>query len=197
MTASSLQAFYTRRRAAAGRRSGRAVERAVALLREWRQRSSDRAKLPMFDDGMLEDHRHHPGRGRVTQLKAILEGVMNRQTVRQPAAIGGSPPGDPGALRAAACRRLLKRAAPGGSIGPCRHPGVPDHPRGARCGGPEISSPIRLGAHAPQGEQRFCQAVVADGAGTNRRSNPTCRRKSGSPGSSGRPLSRRRRRTSG
>ena len=45
MTASSLQAFYTCRRAAAGRRSGRAVERAVALLREWRR----------LDDRMLED----------------------------------------------------------------------------------------------------------------------------------------------
>ena len=55
MTLSSLQAFYTRRRAAAGRRSGRAVERAVALLRQWRRRSSDRAKLAMFDDRMLDD----------------------------------------------------------------------------------------------------------------------------------------------
>jgi uncharacterized protein YjiS (DUF1127 family) len=45
MTASSLQTFYTSRRAAAGRKSGRAVERAVALLREWRR----------LDDRMLED----------------------------------------------------------------------------------------------------------------------------------------------
>jgi hypothetical protein len=32
--------------------------------------------------------------------------------------------------------------------------------------GPEISSPIRLGAHAPQGEQRLCEVIVEDGAGT-------------------------------
>ena len=55
MTANSLQAFYTCRRAAAGRRSGRAVERAVALLREWRRRSRDCAKLAMLDDRMLQD----------------------------------------------------------------------------------------------------------------------------------------------
>jgi uncharacterized protein YjiS (DUF1127 family) len=31
------------------------VERAVALSREWRRRSSNRARLAMFDDRMLED----------------------------------------------------------------------------------------------------------------------------------------------
>jgi hypothetical protein len=45
MTASSLQTSYTCRRTTAGRKSGRAAERAVALLREWRR----------FDDRMLED----------------------------------------------------------------------------------------------------------------------------------------------
>ncbi len=55
MTASSLQAFYTCRRAAAGRRSGRAVDRAVMLLRQWRRRSSDRAELAALNDRMLDD----------------------------------------------------------------------------------------------------------------------------------------------
>jgi uncharacterized protein YjiS (DUF1127 family) len=55
ITASSLQAFHTSRRAAAGRRSGRVIEQAVGLLREWRRRSSGRAKLAMLDDRMLED----------------------------------------------------------------------------------------------------------------------------------------------
>ena len=38
MTASSLQTYSSCRRAAAERRSGGAVERAIALLREWRRR---------------------------------------------------------------------------------------------------------------------------------------------------------------
>jgi uncharacterized protein YjiS (DUF1127 family) len=54
MTASSLQTFSSRS-AAAGRGSGRVIEQAVELLREWRRRSRDRAKLSMLDDRMLED----------------------------------------------------------------------------------------------------------------------------------------------
>jgi uncharacterized protein YjiS (DUF1127 family) len=55
MTASSLQAFHTCRRTTARRTTGRAVERALAVLREWRRRSRDRAKVAVFDDRMLDD----------------------------------------------------------------------------------------------------------------------------------------------
>jgi hypothetical protein len=54
------------------------------------------------------------GRGRVTEPKAILEGVMNRHAVKQPAAIAGSPPGDPGAPSS----RRLREAPREGSAGP-------------------------------------------------------------------------------
>jgi uncharacterized protein YjiS (DUF1127 family) len=55
MTASTLQTFFACRRAVDGPRSGGAVERAVAPLREWRGRSSDRAKLAIRDDRMLRE----------------------------------------------------------------------------------------------------------------------------------------------
>ena len=55
MTASSLQACHARRQAAAGRTTGRPVERTLAVLREWCRRSRHRAKLAVLDDRMLED----------------------------------------------------------------------------------------------------------------------------------------------
>jgi uncharacterized protein YjiS (DUF1127 family) len=55
MTANRSQNLFHLSRSGCRVQSGGAVERAVALLREWRRRSSDRAKLAMLDDRMLED----------------------------------------------------------------------------------------------------------------------------------------------
>jgi hypothetical protein len=68
----------------------------------------------MFDDRMLEDIGITRAEAESLSRRPILEGVMNRHAVRQPAAIAGSPPGDPGAPSS----RRLAAASQESSAGP-------------------------------------------------------------------------------
>jgi hypothetical protein len=90
---------------------------------------------------------------------------MNSHAVKQPAAIVGSPPGDPGAPSSRRLRAAPRESSAG--LGASALAGTP----AARIL-EELDVVVRKShrrsalGHAPQSEQRLCQAVVEDGAGT-------------------------------